>query len=235
MRMERGNLFFGDENVSYSFPVNAIAAQQIASFTGIPAVYYNRMREQNPELLDHNINAWFQDMDALRMVRTRDNRARAFLSDKYLPIDNGHVSLDSGDIAANQAIHRKMNEDIRRALESGEEIEGTMTREEYDAVQAERSAGFVDPAETAAKVKLYSATPGAEQANRAAEARQALLDLEADPRMRDREIFYMDEQQEVRKATVSQLLELFVPGRKSPGLDMVNSIMESLWSINATK
>lgn len=92
MRMENGALSFGDENASRSFPVNAIAAQQIASFTGIPAVYYNRMKEQNPALLDHNINAWFQDMDALRMVRTLDSRARAFLSDKYLPIDNYEIA-----------------------------------------------------------------------------------------------------------------------------------------------
>jgi hypothetical protein len=91
MRMERGNLYFGDESVPHIFPVNNIAAQQIATFTGIPSVYYNRMREENPELLDHNINAWFQNMDALRMVRTLDNRARAFLSDKYLPIDNYEI------------------------------------------------------------------------------------------------------------------------------------------------
>ncbi len=92
MLMENGNLFFGDENVSHSFPVNRIAEQQIATFTGIPAAYYNRMREQNPALLDHNINSWFRDMDAQRMIRTLDNRARAFLSDKYLPIDNYEIA-----------------------------------------------------------------------------------------------------------------------------------------------
>ena len=92
MRMENGNLFFGDENVSHSFPTNRIAEQQIATFTGIPAAYYNRMREQNPALLDHNINSWFRDMDAQRMIRTLDNRARAFLSDKYLPIDNYEIA-----------------------------------------------------------------------------------------------------------------------------------------------
>ena len=92
MRMENGNLFFGDDRVSHSFPINNIAAQQIASFTGIPAAYYNRMKEQNPALLDHNINSWFQDMDALRMIRTLDDRARAFLSDKYLPIDNYEIA-----------------------------------------------------------------------------------------------------------------------------------------------
>ena len=92
MRMENGNLFFGDDRVSHSFPINNIAAQQIASFTGIPAAYYNRMKEQNPALLDHNINSWFQDMDALRMIRPLDDRARAFLSDKYLPIDNYEIA-----------------------------------------------------------------------------------------------------------------------------------------------
>ena len=150
-----------------------------------------------------------------------------------LIMNNGRASIDAGDYAANQAIREKMNEDIRRALESGEEIEGSMTRAEYDAVQAERSAGFVDPETLAASAKLYSSSPDTEQEAKAAEAKQALADLEADPRMRDREISYQDEQQKARKATASQLLELFASSKKTPGLAVINSIMESLWSMNA--
>lgn len=92
MHMENGNLIFGDDRRDYRFPVNSIATQQIATFTGIPAAYYQRMQEQNPALLDENINAWFGQMKALRMIRTLDDRARAFLSDKYLPIDNWDIA-----------------------------------------------------------------------------------------------------------------------------------------------
>lgn len=147
--------------------------------------------------------------------------------------NNGRVSLDSESVAANQAINQKMNEDVRQALESGEEIKSTMTRKEFDAVQAERSA---DPAaELAAKAKLYSASPDAEQKAKAAEARQALLDLDADTRMQNREISYRDERQEAQRATAAKLLELFASGRQTPGLDTINSIMESLRSMYAAE
>ncbi len=144
-----------------------------------------------------------------------------------LTFDNGRVGLDPEDLAANQKINRQMKEDITRAIETGEDIASTMTRGEYDAVQEARSAGFVDPETLAAGGKLYSAAPDAEeeQAQKAAEARRALLDLESDPRMRDREIPYVDEWRKARKATVSQLLEQFGPGRRTPGLNMINSVM----------
>ncbi len=163
------------------------------------------------------------------------------VSDSFDTDADFHVLLDGGvnmitwDFESNQKINRQMNEDIRRALETGEEIEATMTREEYEAAQAARSVGFIDPVAQADNAKLSSASQDAERENRAAEARQALLDLEADPHTRGMAISYRDERQEARKATVSQLLELFRPGRKTPGLDMINSIMESLLYMNATR
>jgi len=93
MRMVAGKLEFGEDSCRYSFPVNNIAAQQIATFTGIPSAYYNRMREDAPALLDTNINAWLEKEDTTRMIRTLDGRARAFLSNKYLPIDNYEIAL----------------------------------------------------------------------------------------------------------------------------------------------
>jgi hypothetical protein len=93
MRMVNGKLEFGEDSRRYSFPVNKIAAQQIASFTGIPSAYYHRMRENAPALLDTNINAWLEKEDTTRMIRTLDGRARAFLSNKYLPIDNYEIAM----------------------------------------------------------------------------------------------------------------------------------------------
>ncbi|MDR3278517.1 MAG: hypothetical protein LBT12_07060 [Oscillospiraceae bacterium] len=58
--------------------VNQAAHRQIGTFTDIPAKYYDRMREENPGLLAHNVNSWFQSEPAPRMLRTLDGTARAF-------------------------------------------------------------------------------------------------------------------------------------------------------------
>ena len=72
---------------------------QIAARLKIPAPYYRRMQEEAPELLAHNVNAWFQDKPERRMVRTLASlhnggapHARAFLSDRYCRIDNHEVA-----------------------------------------------------------------------------------------------------------------------------------------------
>ena len=68
--------------------VNAIAHMQIGTHLKIPAAYYDKMLEEYPELLAQNVNAWFQREPAVRMVRTIDGTARAFLSNRYRRIDN---------------------------------------------------------------------------------------------------------------------------------------------------
>lgn len=72
-------LNFGDQAVK----VNDIAHAQIADHTGIPKVYYDKMRSEAPGLLVNNVNAWFAKYPAPRMVRTLDGAARALLSDKF--------------------------------------------------------------------------------------------------------------------------------------------------------
>lgn len=71
----------GDRCVS----INKIAHEQIAQHTKIPTDYYKRMQDEEPGLLANNINTWFRKYPAPRMVRTLDNTARAFLSDKFRP------------------------------------------------------------------------------------------------------------------------------------------------------
>ena len=68
--------------------VNAIAHRQIGTHLKIPAAYYDKMLEEYPQLLAQNVNAWFQREPAVRMVRTIDGTARAFLSNRYRRIDN---------------------------------------------------------------------------------------------------------------------------------------------------
>lgn len=71
-----------------AFEVNENAHNQLGSALGIPAKYYDRMREEAPELLGTNINHWLHTNPERKMVRTLDGKVRAVLSDKYRPLDN---------------------------------------------------------------------------------------------------------------------------------------------------
>ncbi len=72
--------------------VNDIAHRQIGSTLGIPAKYYDKMRAENPDLLSTNVNSWFNETPSVRMVRTLDGTARAFLSERYRRIDNYEIA-----------------------------------------------------------------------------------------------------------------------------------------------
>ena len=74
--------------VALDVGINDHAHAQIGSYTKIPAPYYDRMRQEDPNLLAINVNAWFRKTPEKRMVRTLDNKARGFLSDRYRPLDN---------------------------------------------------------------------------------------------------------------------------------------------------
>jgi hypothetical protein len=54
----------------------------------IPYAYFERMREEQPVLLDRNVNTWLQSEDDRRMLRTLDGKVRAVLSDRYRRLDN---------------------------------------------------------------------------------------------------------------------------------------------------
>ena len=65
--------------------------KQVASRLKIPGRYYFRMLDDHRELLINNVNTLFEREPALRMVRTLDNRARAFLSNSFRRVDNEQV------------------------------------------------------------------------------------------------------------------------------------------------
>lgn len=75
-----------------SFPILPLAHRQIASHTGIPAQYYDRMQAEQPALLSSNINTWFQANPTNRLVRTLGGDTRAFLSDRYQRIENEEIA-----------------------------------------------------------------------------------------------------------------------------------------------
>jgi len=64
------------------------AHQQFANVLGVPKVYYDRMMEDAPDLLVTNLNHWMEAQPKTRLLRTMDNQVRAFLSDRYRPLDN---------------------------------------------------------------------------------------------------------------------------------------------------
>ncbi len=77
-------LKFGDLTVG----INEVAHDQIGSHVKIPSQYYDKMRKEAPELLSSNVNTWFKKYPAVRMIRTLDEKARAFPSDKFRTLDN---------------------------------------------------------------------------------------------------------------------------------------------------
>ncbi len=80
-------------NQLLSFGITPIAHQQIGSYLGIPASYYNRMKKENPQLLESNVNAWLTEASgSRRMLRTLDGNARALLSDRYRRVDNWEIA-----------------------------------------------------------------------------------------------------------------------------------------------
>ncbi len=71
-----------------SFDINDLAHEQIGDRLEIPRRYYERMLQSQPDLLADNVNTWLRAKPEKRLVRTLDNRVRAFLSDRYRPLDN---------------------------------------------------------------------------------------------------------------------------------------------------
>ena len=64
------------------------AHRQMGSYLNIPWKYYERMLQDNIDLLAQNVNTWLQQGAEQRMIRTIDGQVRAFLSNRYRRIDN---------------------------------------------------------------------------------------------------------------------------------------------------
>ena len=62
--------------------------RQLADRLKIPYAYFERMRADQPMLLDRNVDTWLHSQPEQRLVRTLDGKARAFLSDRYRRLDN---------------------------------------------------------------------------------------------------------------------------------------------------
>lgn len=77
------------------FGMNKYAQNQVANKLGIPVKYYDKAATI-PGLLEFNINTLLgQEPQEKRFVRTLDGNIRAFLSDRFLPLDNYEVMSES--------------------------------------------------------------------------------------------------------------------------------------------
>lgn len=67
------------------------AHDQIAGWIEIPRKYYDRLLVDYPDMLIENVNKLFEREPGTRMVRTLDGKCRAFMSERYRPLDNDIV------------------------------------------------------------------------------------------------------------------------------------------------
>ena len=71
------------------YGITALARHQLAEKLRIPYAYFERMRTEQPELLDRNVNGWLaRDADERLLLRTLDGQVRAVLSERYRRLDN---------------------------------------------------------------------------------------------------------------------------------------------------
>jgi hypothetical protein len=73
------------------FAVSEHAHKQIAARLNIPSRYYMRLLADHRDLVIIQVNALFEREPASRLFRTLDGTLRAFLSDRYLRLDNNDV------------------------------------------------------------------------------------------------------------------------------------------------
>lgn len=75
------------------FGLSQHALRQMEQRVKLPAKYADRLLEAgHSDLLAHNLNELFRKEPERRMVRTLDGNARAFLSERYRPLDNFDLS-----------------------------------------------------------------------------------------------------------------------------------------------
>jgi hypothetical protein len=74
-----------------TFDLTEVAHGQVAEHLKVPRPFYDRLKTFHPDLLSDTVNTLFQREHKRRMVRTLDGKARAFLSDRYRPLDNADL------------------------------------------------------------------------------------------------------------------------------------------------
>lgn len=79
----KASMVFNNEGEVEAFGINRVAHEQLSDKLQIPRKYYDRMKDEEPELLVNNINTWLRRSPKRQLLRTLDGDVRAFLSDRY--------------------------------------------------------------------------------------------------------------------------------------------------------
>jgi hypothetical protein len=76
------------------FPLQPLALRQLSTFTGIPAQYFDRMKNDAPDMLARDVNGWLSRMDnnKKRMIRTLAGNGRAILSNSYNRVEHEEIA-----------------------------------------------------------------------------------------------------------------------------------------------
>lgn len=80
-----------ESNELERFKISENFHKQLAARLQIPQKYYHRLLQDHRDLLLNNVNTLFEREPQIRMVRTLDGTARAFLSRQYRRVDNEQV------------------------------------------------------------------------------------------------------------------------------------------------
>lgn len=77
--------------VSESFSLSSHAQRQISTRLRVPWRYYQRMRDQHPDILETCVNGLLHREPETRMLRTLDGTVRAFLSPRFRRLDDDQL------------------------------------------------------------------------------------------------------------------------------------------------
>jgi hypothetical protein len=120
-----------------NFNMTDLFHRQVGASLGIPAKYYDKMREEYPSLLARNVNGWFDREPARHTVRTLDGTARAFLSDRYRRIDNYEIAqaalpvigempeakVESCEVTENRMYLKVVNKRLEAEVKKGDVVQ----------------------------------------------------------------------------------------------------------------
>ena len=100
--------FVSPDRGELKFDITAHTHRQISAHlkeeSKLPKDHYDYLYAKHPDLLALTVNTLFRRHRAARLVRTKDGQARAFLSNRYRPIDNADVAEVGGPLGR-QRLH----------------------------------------------------------------------------------------------------------------------------------
>lgn len=142
-------------DVGREFAIRPLAHDQIGSRLQIPAKYYDRMLDQQPDLLAMNVNTWLKrsgESGERRMIRTMRGSARAFLSDRYKRVENTQIlkaalpalaKIPGADVVSSEISETRMYIQVRSRRIEGEVKKGDVIQAGVIISNSEVGAGSV--------------------------------------------------------------------------------------------